>query len=232
MVAIFNTNVAACMGVLGWTLVDYCRNRRRFSAVGACEGALAGLVGITPAAGYVSPWFAAAIGFITSIACALLHNLNEWLHIDEGMDVFKIHGVGGMIGSLLTGAFASLDGSTLAPGAIDGVWIQLAKQLAEIGAISGYSFVVSCILLYIIKVIPGMTLRVNEEAEMNGLDNHKFFDEQIGDRHIHDAIESALQSTKNSFPGTPRPGTPRSEELTLLKPSYGSEVVALPIQRF
>src|SRR5436190_21795539 len=156
MVAIFNTNAAASMGVLGWTLVDYIRHGRRFSAVGACEGALAGLVGITPAAGYVSPWLAAAIGFITSVACSLLHNLNEWLHVDEGMDVFKIHGIGGMVGSFLTGIFASssvssLDGSTVASGAIDGMGIQVAKQLAEIGAISGYSFVVSCILLFIIK---------------------------------------------------------------------------------
>jgi Amt family ammonium transporter len=227
MVAVFNTNTAASTGVLGWTLVDYIRNGRKFSAVGACEGAIAGLVGITPAAGYVSLWLAAAIGFITAVVCALLHNINGWLHIDEGMEVFKIHGIGGMVGSLLTGIFASssvssLDGATIASGAIDGVGIQVVKQLAEIGAISGYSFVVSCILLYAIKVIPGMALRVSEETELNGLDNHKFFDEQIGDRHIHDAVLEVVQSTRSSFPGTPR-----SEELSLLKPTQASEFPAM-----
>lgn len=63
-----------------------------YAVVGACEGAIAGLVGITPAAGYVHVWLAVAIGFITSIVCALCENLNDWVHIDEGLDVFKLHG--------------------------------------------------------------------------------------------------------------------------------------------
>ncbi|KAJ5587214.1 Ammonium transporter [Penicillium hispanicum] len=187
MLAAFNTNTAACTGVLGWVLVDYIKNRGKFSVVGACEGAIAGLVGITPAAGFVSCWLAACIGFLTSIACALLQNINDWLRIDEGMDVFKLHGIGGMIGAFLTGIFASssiaaLDGSTEAEGGIDGNGMQVGKQLAEVCAISAYSFVVSCILLYILKFIPGMHLRVNEEAEMVGLDRAQFVDEQIGER--------------------------------------------------
>jgi len=88
-------------------MVDYFKHGRRFSVVGACEGAIAGLVGITPAAGYVEPWLAAVIGFITAIICSLLQNLNEWIQIDEGMDVFKLHGIGGMVGSFLTGIFAT-----------------------------------------------------------------------------------------------------------------------------
>lgn len=92
--------------MLGWVTVDYIRHRK-FSVVGACEGAIAGLVGITPAAGYVGVWPAAAIGFITAAVCALLQDLNEWLHLDEGLEVFKLHGIGGMVGSFLTGIFAS-----------------------------------------------------------------------------------------------------------------------------
>ncbi|KAF7512847.1 hypothetical protein GJ744_011950 [Endocarpon pusillum] len=185
MLAVFNTNTAASCGVLGWVLVDYIKHQRRFSIVGACEGAIAGLVGITPAAGYVSVWFAALIGFLTAVVCALLQDINKWIRIDEGLDVFKLHGIGGMMGSFLTGIFAtssisSLDGATLASGGIDGNGIQVVKQLAEITAISAYSFVVSCALLYLLGYIPGLHLRVSNEVESMGMDLDQFFDEQIG----------------------------------------------------
>ncbi|KAK8061738.1 Ammonium transporter 1 [Apiospora phragmitis] len=186
MVAVFNTNTAASTGVLGWVLVDYFKHKRRFTVVGACEGAIAGLVGITPAAGYVSLWLAAVIGLVTGVVCCLLENINDWLRIDEGLDVFKLHGVGGMVGAFLTGIFAdqsisALDGATLAKGAINGEGIQVGRQFAEITAISAYSFLVSCALLLIMKYIPGLHLRISEEAEDNGLDLDHFFDEQIGD---------------------------------------------------
>lgn len=107
MLAAFNTNTAASTGMIGWVLVDFIKHNGKFSVVGACEGAIAGLVGITPAAGYVGVWPAAAIGFITAVVCALCQDINKWLHIDEGMDVFKLHGIGGMVGSFCTGIFAS-----------------------------------------------------------------------------------------------------------------------------
>jgi Amt family ammonium transporter len=110
MLAAFNTNTAASTGMIGWVMVDYFKHGRRFSVVGACEGAIAGLVGITPAAGYVSVWLAAVIGFVTAVICALLQNLNEWIHIDDGLEVFKLHGIGGMVGSFLTGVFATASG--------------------------------------------------------------------------------------------------------------------------
>lgn len=193
MLAAFNTNTAACTGVLGWVLVDWFKHGGKFSVVGACEGAIAGLVGITPAAGFVSVWLAACIGFITSIVCALLQDINNWLRIDEGMDVFKLHGIGGMVGAFLTGIFASrsiaaLDGVTEASGGIDGNGMQVGKQLAEVCAISVYSFTVSCVLLYIMQWIPGMQLRVHEEAELIGLDRSQFVDEQIGERMILDDL--------------------------------------------
>ncbi|KAH8899861.1 methylammonium permease 3 [Thozetella sp. PMI_491] len=194
MVAAFNTNTAASTGAIGWVLVDYIRNKRRFSVVGACEGAIAGLVGITPAAGFVSVWLAAVIGFLTAVGCQLFANVNEWLHIDEGMDVFKLHGIGGMLGSFFTGLFATssisaLDGVSIAQGAIDGNGVQVGKQFAEITAISAYSFLVSCALLMIMKYIPGLHLRVSSEAEDNGVDLDQFFDEQIGDWGIFDELE-------------------------------------------
>lgn len=92
-----------------------------------------------------------------------------------------------MCGSFLTGIFANqaisaLDGASLYPGGWNGNGIQVGKQFAEITSISGYSFVVSCALLLILKYIPGMHLRISEEAEMRGLDLDQFFDEQIGEQ--------------------------------------------------
>ncbi|KAF2395619.1 ammonium transporter MepA [Trichodelitschia bisporula] len=203
MLAAFNTNTAASTGVLGWVMVDYIK-KRKFSVVGACEGAIAGLVGITPAAGYVSVWLAALIGFLTAVVCASLQNLNVWLKIDEGMEVFKLHAVGGMMGSFLTGIFAQswvsmLDGATDAPGAIDGNGVQVGKQLAEICAISAYSFTVTCAILLVMKYIPGLHLRVSEEAEMMGLDIDQFMDEQIGDWSI---LEQHALVAGQSQPGS------------------------------
>lgn len=76
----FNTNTTACTGVLGWVLVELDQEPWESLLVDACEGAIAGLVGITPAAGIVSVWLAAGIGFFTSIVCALLQDINNWMH--------------------------------------------------------------------------------------------------------------------------------------------------------
>lgn len=126
MVAAFNTNTGKChythmlsctktdksaaagFGAIGWVCVDMVRNKGKFSLVGACEGVIAGLVGITPAAGYVSLWLAGLIGFLTGVSCALCQNVNKWLNIDEGLEVFKLHGIGGMVGSFLTYVFTAI----------------------------------------------------------------------------------------------------------------------------
>jgi Amt family ammonium transporter len=97
-----------------------------------------------------------------------------------------------------------LDGVTSAPGGIDGNGIQVGKQFAEITAISAYSFIVSCALLYILKYIPGIHLRVTEEVEMNGLDLDQFFDEEIGDWGMFDELNRRKMETEISSPGTPR----------------------------
>ena len=97
-----------------------------------------------------------------------------------------------------------LDGATSAPGGIDGNGIQVGKQFAEITAISAYSFLVSCALLYILKLIPGMHLRVTEEGEMKGLDLDQFFDEQIGDWGMFDELNRKKMELEISSPGTPQ----------------------------
>jgi Amt family ammonium transporter len=207
MLAGFNTNTAASFGVLGWVSVEYVRTKGHFSVTGACSGAIAGLVGITPGAGFVSLWIAALIGFLTGAICSLCQNVDKWIKIDEGMDVFKLHGIGGMVGSFLTGIFAQawiydLDG--MGPndglGAMDGVGVQVGRQLAEIVAIGAYSFVVSFILLYVLKFIPGMHLRVTSEAEMMGLDLDQFGDEHVGDWDVmqQNHYEANLSSSSSN----------------------------------
>lgn len=112
-----------------------------------------------------------------------------------------------------TGIFAQswvsrLDGTSIASGGIDGNGIQVGKQFAEIAAISSYSFVVTCIILMVLKYIPGMHLRASEEAEMMGLDLDQFFDEQIGDWSAFEqnAYEGKIvgESSPNSGHGSVR----------------------------
>jgi len=194
MQAAWNTNTAAAMGVIGWGTVDYIRYRGKFSLIGVCEGAIAGLVGITPAAGYVSTWCAAAIGIITAVVCSSLKDINKWIGIDDGLEVFKLHAVGGMVGCFLTGIFAtasvsSLDGISFAPGGIDGVGAQVGRQFAELGAVSAWSFTVSCVILLILKYIPFMQLRVSEDAEDMGMDLDQFFEEEVGDWSMFDSLD-------------------------------------------
>jgi ammonium transporter, Amt family len=139
MMAVFNTNAAASTGAIVWVLIDHVRHGRRFSVTGVCEGIIAGLVGITPASGYVTVWCAVAIGFITAIVISLLQNINDQIGINEGMDVFKLHGMEGIVGSFLTGIFvtasiSSLDWVALAPSSISGNGVQVGSNLPKLSA--------------------------------------------------------------------------------------------------
>lgn len=182
--AVFNTNAIASTGAIGWVLIDYVKHGRRFSVTGVCEGIIAGLVGITLAAEYVSVWYATAIGFITAIVISLLQNINGWVSIDEGMDVFKLYGMGGSLE-----AFSRVSLQLR----LSRLWMRLHLHLVALTvtafklgsnlprSLASPSFTVSLILCYVLKYVPGMHLRVSDEAETVGLDLDQFFDEQIGD---------------------------------------------------
>jgi len=154
------------------------------------------------------------------MVCSSLKDVNEWIRVDEGMDVFKLHGIGGMVGSFLTGIFASesvssLDGGTLAPGGIDGNGAQVARQLADIASISAYSFTVSFCLLFIMKYIgkfiPFMALRVSEEAEIRGLDEDQFMEEEVGDWSLFEHGASLTQGTTHESHLISSPPSPPNE---------------------
>jgi ammonium transporter, Amt family len=173
------TNLAASVGGLTWCIMDY-RLERKWSTVGFCSGVIAGLVAITPGSGFVPAWAAVVYGVVGGGLCNLATKIKFLLHIDDSLDIFAIHGIGGLVGDLLTGLFAAdyiiaLDGvsigeSAAAGGWINHHWIQLAYQLADGVTGMAYTFVVSAALLYIINWIPGLKLRATEDEELMGMD--------------------------------------------------------------
>jgi len=169
------THIAASVGGVTWVLLDY-RLDRKWSMVGFCSGAIAGLVAITPASGFVTPWAAVIFGILGAIGCNYATKLKYVLGVDDALDIFGEHGVGGIIGNLLTGIFAAdyvahLDGFTVIPGGwINGHYIQLGYQLADSVAGFSYSFVMTCVILFLMNLVPGLSLRASEEDEAVGLD--------------------------------------------------------------
>ncbi|KAJ1724482.1 hypothetical protein LPJ53_001252 [Coemansia erecta] len=169
------THIAACMGGLSWSLVAYFRNGYKFSSFHFCSGAIAGLVAITPASGFVAPWAALVFGAVAGIVCHFAVDFKEKLGFDDALDVFAVHGVGGVVGNLLTGIFASkgvaaLNGSEIKGGWIDHHWKQLGYQLAASCSGAAWAFVVSVIILVIFNYIPGLHLRIHEDGEISGTD--------------------------------------------------------------
>jgi Amt family ammonium transporter len=167
--AFLATNLGAAAGACGWALVDSGKERKTTS-LGVASGAVAGLVAITPAAGFVGPLGAIAIGLVGGIVCAYAVGLKFKLGYDDSLDVVGVHLVGGIVGALLTGLFADLaineagaDGLLAGGGAA-----LLGKQVVGIAVTLVFSFVASYVLLKLVDATIG--LRVTEEHEIAGLD--------------------------------------------------------------
>lgn len=160
--ALVNTHLAAAMGALAWVLVEGLRIKKA-TTLGLASGLVAGLVAITPAAGFVSPMAALAIGGIAGIVCYGGVLLKSKLGYDDALDAFGVHGIGGATGALLTGLFARV-----AYGGFDGGLALLNKQAIAIVAAGAWSAVVTFVILKGIDLTIG--LRVDAEAENNGLD--------------------------------------------------------------
>ena len=165
-VVMLATMVAACAGIVGWLLTET-RYYGRPTALGAASGALAGLIGITPACAFVGPLGAMAIGLLTGAVCFFaVTRLKQALGYDDSLDVFGLHGVGGIVGALLTGIFAAPS----LGGYVDGVrpLEQLLVQCKGVAFTFVYCFVVSWAILGVIKLTLG--LRASREEEEQGLD--------------------------------------------------------------
>ena len=163
VLAFFNTQVATGTAVLAWMAAEWLRVGRP-TILGAATGALAGLVAITPAAGFVGPLSAMVIGAAAGLVCYGAILAKERLGYDDSLDVVGVHGVGGLWGALATGLFASVGGTGLFFGNAAQLWVQLVGAAAAIG----YSFVLTLVILLLTKALFG--LRIPEEDEVQGLD--------------------------------------------------------------
>jgi Amt family ammonium transporter len=176
-VAFINTQVATAAAVLGWIFVEWIKSGKP-TLVGASSGAVAGLVAITPACGFISPWAAVVLGLIAGAVCALAVSLKYRLGFDDSLDVVGVHFVGGWIGSLSLGFFANdyvnswiTDEKILH--AHNGLFYgggltQLWAQFQASGIVSVYSFGVAALIALAIKYTIG--LRTSAETEVEGID--------------------------------------------------------------
>ena len=162
------TNTAAAAAALTWGVISQIQTGR-MSAVGVASGAVAGLVAITPASGFVGVYGALAIGAGAGLLCYIAVYLRTRVAVDDALEVFAIHGVGGIWGAIATGIFAvAAIGGTA--GLIEGNAGQLVTQVIAIVATMVYSFVVTLVILKVLDLIPGLGIRVPNDAEDTGLD--------------------------------------------------------------
>jgi Amt family ammonium transporter len=167
------THMATAAAAMSWSIAEWIKNGRP-SALGAISGAVAGLVAITPAAGFVAPMPALAIGFIAGLVCYyMVTKVKSIFGYDDALDAFGVHGAGGTIGALLTGVFAQqvinpIFGAGKAVGGMDGHWGQLGNQLVGVLIAWGFALVGTIVLLKITDMITGV--RVSETEEIEGLD--------------------------------------------------------------
>ena len=167
-VAFVTTNTSAAAGALMWLILE-ATLRGKPTAVGAATGAVAGLVGITPAAGFVTPIAAILIGFITSVVCFFAVSYKHKLQIDDALDTYPVHGVGGTIGAILTAIFATTEVNS---GGKDGVLRgNFGELFVELGAIA-IAYIIAAVGTWIILKIIAATvgLRVPDQTEDQGLD--------------------------------------------------------------
>ena len=167
--ALTDTHIAAGTGALAWIAVEWAQ-RGKPTALGVASGLVAGLVGITPAAGFVAPWAAAVIGAAAGAVCYLAVVSKEKLGYDDSLDAFGVHGVGGALGALLTGVFASKALNDAGrDGVIHGNPGQMVPQLVGVVVVGAYAAAVTWVLLKIIEKLVGLRVAVPDERE--GLDS-------------------------------------------------------------
>ena len=157
--ALTATHIAAASAGLIWSLIEWV-HKGKPTALGFATGLVAGLVGITPASGFVRPLAAVVIGAATSVVCYLALWAKPRLKYDDSLDAFGVHGIGGALGALLVGIFAFRP--------VTGGGGQFVKQLVGVGVAAIFAFVVSYVIAIVLHKTVG--LRVKEEDEFNGLD--------------------------------------------------------------
>jgi Amt family ammonium transporter len=166
-IAFVNTDIAGSIAMVIWLLISWIKEGKP-SLIGALTGAVAGLATITPCAGYVRPWAAAIIGVLSAAVCYYAVQIRIKLEWDDALDVWGVHGVGGILGSILVGVFAESQVNGIS-GLIQGNIHQFGVQILGVIIAAGYSFAVTYLILKVINVKE--SVRVSNEVEVKGLDS-------------------------------------------------------------
>ncbi len=165
-----NTMLAAATGMMTWLFLDW-RTHKKVSVVAPLVGAVVGLVAITPSSGHVLPWAAVVIGatagLISFFVMALLHRR----HVDDALDVFACHGIGGFFGPIFTGIFAEKSVNGIS-GLIEGNWHQFGVQVLAVVVVAAFAFLVTMAIIKVMNAI--RPVRVSEAVEAKGLDMGEF----------------------------------------------------------
>ncbi|MDD5111914.1 MAG: ammonium transporter [Candidatus Altiarchaeota archaeon] len=177
------TNMAGAAATVSWMAVSWLHNKKP-SSMGIVTGAVCGLAAVTPASGYISVMASIAIGAIAGVVCYLaVVIMKTWTRIDDALDVFACHGIGGTLGVLLTGVFAQkLINPAGADGLLAGSASLMTSQLIAVLAVIAYSFIGTVVILKLIDVFMG--LRVRKEEEVIGLDLVQYGEEAYPDMEI------------------------------------------------
>jgi Amt family ammonium transporter len=166
--AFLNTHLATAAALLGWLTIEWIRNKVP-TTIGAATGAVAGLVAITPAAGFIETWASAVLGFTAGVVCYGFVALKPKMGFDDSLDVVGVHGVGGLVGALLTGVFATTTiNEAGADGLLYGNPALLGEQALAVLVTIAYSFTMTLIIIKVVDVLVGV--RVTEGDEVTGLD--------------------------------------------------------------
>lgn len=167
--ALINTNTAAAAGMVSWTMIEWIKTGKP-TVLGALSGAVAGLVVVTPACGFVTPMASVIMGLLVGVVCYGAVSLRYKLGYDESLDAFGVHGVGGALGAILVGIFAT---TSVNPAGADGLLAGNPSQLLVqiISVVVTYAFV-GIMAFVLLKITAGITggLRISKEAEMEGMD--------------------------------------------------------------
>ncbi|KAK4042431.1 ammonium transporter [Parachaetomium inaequale] len=175
--ACWNSCLTAMFAAMTWCLLDF-RLARKWSLVGWCSGTISGLVAATPAAGIITPWASIVLGVVAGVACNFGTKVKFMVGIDDALDVFAEHAIGGIVGLLFNAFFAAdyiigLDGVNMGAsgGFLNHNYRQLYVQVAYIVAACAYTFVMSAVIAKAIDLVPGLHLRASSEAELLGMDD-------------------------------------------------------------
>ncbi|KAJ2919328.1 hypothetical protein MD484_g1100, partial [Candolleomyces efflorescens] len=201
IVAIWNTMIAGALAGLVWCALDF-RYERRWSMVGLCSGSIAGLVAATPSSGYVHPWGSVVIGILAGAICNFATKVKYLIRIDDALDLFAEHAVGGIVGLIMNAFFGStniiaMDGVNVGieAGWVDKNWKALYKQVAYVAATCAYTFVVTALIAKGVDMVPGLKLRTSPEGEIIGIDETdigEFASDYIElRREVHDPFGSS-----------------------------------------